>query len=116
MNSESKVHQLYSMIFNEEPDSDTLKSLLMIFHDHNDSMEYLEINLRNSDKFKRLSEKLEVELEIAELYYILLNRKPDIEGLNFFKSQVIEQNKSLDWVKESILDSKEYKKIKTSKK
>jgi hypothetical protein len=109
MNSESKIYELYYMIFNEEPDSDTLKSLLIIFHEHNDSIDYLEANLRNSHKFKILSKKLEVELEIAELYYILLNRKPDNEGLDFFKNQVIVNKKSLDWVKESILGSEEYK-------
>ena len=109
MNAESQICKLYSMFFNENPDSDTLESLLKNFHEHDDSIDYLEISLRNSDKFKLLSEKLEVELEIAELYYILLNRKPDIDGLAFFTNQIIEQNKSLDWVSEAITDSEEYK-------
>ena len=109
MNAEFQISELYSMLFNESPSSDTLKSLLKVFHEHDNSMDYLETSLRNSDKFKLLSEKLEIELGVAELYYILLNRKPDKDGLSFFTNQIIEQNKSLDWVSESIKDSEEYK-------
>ena len=111
MNPESQVSELYSMLFNENIDPDTLKSLLKIFHDHDDSIDYIENNLRNSDKFKLLTKTLELELEIAEQYYILLNRKPDTDGLNFFRNQIVEQNKSIDWVSENIKNSDEYKKI-----
>ena len=111
MNPESQVSELYSMLFNENIDPDTLKSLLKIFHDHDDSIDYIENNLRNSDKFKLLTKTLELELEIAEQYYILLNRKPDTDGLNFFRNQIAEQNKSIDWVSENIKNSDEYKKI-----
>ena len=109
MNPKNQISKLYFLLFNENPDSDTLESLLKIFNDHNGSMDYLENYLRNSEKFKKLSIELEKELEIAELYYILLNRKPDIEGLSFFKNQLVNENKSIDWVKESIIDSNEYK-------
>ena len=111
MNDESQISELYSMLFDESPDSDTLKSLLKVFHEHDNSMDYLEDNLRKSDKFKLLSEKLEVELGVAELYYMLLNRKPDKDGLSFFTNQIIEQKKSLDWVSESIKNSDEFKSI-----
>ena len=111
MNPESQVSELYSMLFNENIEPDTLKSLLKIFHDHDDSIDYIENNLRNSDKFKLLTKTLELELEIAEQYYILLNRKPDTDGLNFFRNQIVEQNKSIDWVSENIKNSDEYKKI-----
>tara|TARA_B100000378_G_scaffold272046_1_gene263280 strand:+ start:120 stop:461 length:342 start_codon:yes stop_codon:yes gene_type:complete len=111
MNIESQVSELYSMLFNENIEPDTLKSLLKIFHDHDDSIDYIENNLRNSDKFKLLTKTLELELEIAEQYYILLNRKPDTDGLNFFRNQIVEQNKSIDWVSENIKNSDEYKKI-----
>ena len=111
MNPESQVSELYSMLFNENIDLDTLESLLKIFHDHDDSIDYIENNLRNSDKFKLLTKMLELELEIAEQYYILLNRKPDTDGLNFFRNQIVEQNKSIDWVSENIKNSDEYKKI-----
>tara|TARA_B100000749_G_C18278303_1_gene403301 strand:- start:55 stop:396 length:342 start_codon:yes stop_codon:yes gene_type:complete len=111
MNPESQVSELYSMLFNENIDPDTLESLLKIFHDHDDSIDYIENNLRNSDKFKLLTKMLELELEIAEQYYILLNRKPDTDGLNFFRNQIVEQNKSIDWVSENIKNSDEYKKI-----
>jgi len=111
MNPESQVSELYSMLFNENIDPDTLESLLKIFHDHDDSIDYIENNLRNSDKFKLLTKMLELELEIAEQYYILLNRKPDTDGLYFFRNQIVEQNKSIDWVSENIKNSDEYKKI-----
>ena len=111
MNPESQVSELYSMLFNENIEPDTLKSLLKIFHDHDDSIDYIENNLRNSDKFKLLTKTLELELEIAEQYYILLNRKPDTDGLYFFRNQIVEQNKSIDWVSENIKNSDEYKKI-----
>ena len=111
MNPESQVSELYSMLFNENIDPDALESLLKIFHDHDDSIDYIENNLRNSDKFKLLTKTLELELEIAEQYYILLNRKPDTDGLNFFRNQIVEQNKSIDWVSENIKNSDEYKKI-----
>ena len=111
MNHESQVSELYSMLFNENIDLDTLESLLKIFHDHDDSIDYIENNLRNSDKFKLLTKMLELELEISEQYYIILNRKPDTDGLNFFRNQIAEQNKSIDWVSENIKNSDEYKKI-----
>ena len=111
MNHESQVSELYSMLFNENIDPDALESLLKIFHDHDDSIDYIENNLRNSDKFKLLTKTLELELEIAEQYYILLNRKPDTDGLYFFRNQIVEQNKSIDWVSENIKNSDEYKKI-----
>ena len=109
MDSKSQIYELYSMIFNEKPDDATLESLLNTFNQQNNSIDNLETYLRDSDKFKKLSIELEKELEVAELYYILLNRKPDIEGLSFFKNQLVNENKSIDWVKESIIDSNEYK-------
>ena len=107
MNPESQISELYFLLFNENPDTATLESLLKIFHDH--SMDYLENNLRNSNKFKLLSERLEIELQIAELYYILLNRKPEKDGITYFTNQIVEHNKSLNWVSESIKNSDEYK-------
>ena len=46
MNPESQISELYFLLFNENPDSATLESLLKISHDH--SMDYLENTLRNS--------------------------------------------------------------------
>ena len=109
MDTESKISELYIMIFNVEPDKDTLKSLSNTFNEQNNSIDSLENYLRHSEKFKKLSIELEKELEIAKLYYILLNHKPDIEGLSFFKNQVINENKTIDWVKEEIVNSDEYK-------
>ena len=78
-------------------------------YEQNNSIEHIEKYLRSTEKFKKLSIELQIELEISELYYILLNRKPDLEGLSFFKNQLITENKSITWVKESIIDSDEYK-------
>ena len=109
MDTISQICKLYFMLFNENPDPNMLKSLLKIFHAHNDSIDYLETNLRDSDQFKLLSKTLEIELEISELYYILLNRKPDVNGLTFFKNQMIKYDKSLNWVDETLKNSDEYK-------
>jgi len=109
MSDKSKINERYLMIFNEKPDEDMQKSLLKIFNEQNNSIEYIEKYLRSTEKFKKLSIELQIELEISELYYILLNRKPDTEGLSFFKNQLINEKKSIDWVKESIINSDEYK-------
>ena len=47
MNPKNQISKLYFLLFNENPDSDTLESLLKIFNDHNGSMDYLENYLRN---------------------------------------------------------------------
>jgi hypothetical protein len=109
MSDKSQISELYWMIFNEKPDEGMQKLLLKIFNEQNNSIEYIENYLRNSNKFKKLSIELQTELEISELYYTLLNRKPDTEGLYFFKNQLINEKKSIDWVKESIINSDEYK-------
>lgn len=109
MNIENKIYELYFMIFNESPNSDTLKSLLKVFLENDNSLDHLENYLRTSEKFKNLSKKLEIELEISILYYSLLNRKPDVDGVIFFRDQILKHNKSLDWVKKNITDSDEYK-------
>ena len=109
MSDKSQILERYLMIFNEKPDEDMQKSLLKIFNEQNNSIEYIEKYLRSTEKFKKLSIELQIELEISELYYILLNRKPDTEGLSFFKNQLINEKKSIDWVKESIINSDEYK-------
>ena len=109
MKDESKIQELYSMIFNEKPDSETYELLTLHYKQNKNSIDSVENYLRSSEKFKQVFVKLEIELEIAELYYNILERMPDKEGLSFFKNQIIEGNKSLDWVKESILNSDEYK-------
>ncbi len=114
MKDESKIQELYSMIFNENPDSETLESLLKIFHEqNNNSMDAVEYYLRNGEKFKKLSYELEKELEIAELYYNILERMPDKKGLEFFKTQLLQNKKSLKLIEEEFRNSDEYKKITT---
>jgi len=98
--TESKISELYIMIFNVEPDKDTLKWLSNTFNEQNNSIDSLENYLRHSEKFKKLSIELKKELEITKLYYILLNHNLDIEDSSFFKNQVINENKTIDWVKE----------------
>lgn len=86
MNAESQISDLYSMLFNESPDSDTLESLLKVFHEHDNSMDYLEVSLRDSDKFKLLSEKLEIELGVAELLYVIKSQTRQSWTIFFYKS------------------------------
>ena len=109
MDYKSQINELYFMLFNETPDSNNMESLLKKIHNNDNSIDYLENYLRNSDSFKILSKTLEIELEISELYYILLNRKPDTEGLTFFKNEIIQHDKSLNWVSTTLKNSDEYK-------
>lgn len=109
MEIKDQIIKVYKTIFEEVPDSETCNLLINHYKQNDNSIDSIENHLRNSEKFKKLSNELEIELEIAELYYNILERMPDKEGLDFFKNQIIEQNKSLEWVKESIINSDEYK-------
>jgi len=60
MSDKSKINERYLMIFNEKPDEDMQKSLLKIFNEQNNSIEYIENYLRNSNKFKKLSIELQI--------------------------------------------------------
>ena len=88
MDIKSQIINLYEVIFNEIPDSDTCESLIRHYKQNNNSIDSVENYLRSSEKFKKLSIELEMELDIAELYYNILERMPDKEGLNFYKNQL----------------------------
>jgi len=109
MNIESKITDLYKIIFNEIPDSNTYDSLIHHYKQNDNSMDSVEEYLRNSEKFKKLSAELEKELEVAELYYNILERMPDKEGLNFYKNQLLQNNKSLEWITNEMKNSNEFK-------
>ena len=109
MDIESKITNVYKIIFDEIPDSDTYDSLIHHYKQNNNSMDSVEGYLRNSEKFKKLSAELEKELEVAELYYNILERMPDKEGLNFYKNQLLQNNKSLEWITNEMKNSNEFK-------
>lgn len=109
MNSESKIKELYHMIFEKSPNSDYLQELINIYTQNNDSLSAVEETIRNSYDFKNLTIILEKKLEVVELYYSILHRKPDLDGLNYFTNQVIQNKKSFSWVEEQIKNSDEYK-------
>ena len=109
MNTESKIINVYKMIFDEVPDSDTYDSLILNYKQNNNSIDSVEEYLRNTEEFKKLSAELEKELEVAELYYNILERMPDKKGLNFYKNQLLQNNKSLEWITNEIKSSNEFK-------
>jgi hypothetical protein len=109
MNIESKITNVYKIIFDEIPDSDTYDSLIHHYKQNSNSMDSVEEYLRNSEKFKKLSAELEKELEVAELYYNILERMPDKKGLNFYKNQLLQNNKSLEWITNEMKNSNEFK-------
>ena len=109
MKDESKIQELYSMIFNEKPDSETYELLTLHYKQNKNSIDSVENYLRSSEKFKQVFEKLEIELEIAELYYNILERMPDKEGLNFYKNQLLQNNKSLKSIEDEFKNSDEFK-------
>ena len=109
MDLKSQITNLYEIIFEEIPDPDTLKSLILHYNQNNNSIHAVENYLRSGEKFKKLSVELETELKVAELYYNILERMPDEEGLNFFKNQLLQNTKSLELIKEEFKNSDEFK-------
>ena len=109
MNIKSQITNLYEIIFEEIPDPGTLESLILHYKQNNNSIDAVENYLRSGEKFKKLSVELETELKVAELYYNILERMPDKEGLNFFKNQLLQNTKSLELIKEEFKNSDEFK-------
>jgi len=56
---------------------------------------------------KSSREKLLIELEIVELYYDVLGREPDSNGLAFYKNKILKEGKTIEWVKTALLNSTE---------
>ena len=109
MDTKSQITNLYETIFEEIPDPDTLESLILHYKQNNNSIDAVENYLRNDKKFKKLSVELETELKVAELYYNILERMPDEEGMNFYKNQLLQNNKSLKSIEDEFKNSDEYK-------
>ena len=117
MDTKSQITNLYETIFEEIPDPDTLESLILRYKQNNNSIDAVENYLRSDKKFKKLSVELETELKVAELYYNILERMPDEEGMNFYKNQLLQNNKSLKSIEDEFKNSDEYKsKISTKNK
>jgi len=109
MDTKSQITNLYEIIFEEIPDPDTLESLILRYKQNNNSIDAVENYLRSDKKFKKLSVELETELKVAELYYNILERMPDEEGMNFYKNQLLQNNKSLKSIEDEFKNSDEYK-------
>ena len=109
MDTESKIINVYKMIFDEVPDSDTYDSLILNYKQNNNSIDSVEEYLRNTEEFKKLSAELEKELEVAELYYNILERMPDKEGLDFYKIQLLHNTKSVESLTKEFKNSDEFK-------
>ena len=109
MDTKSQITNLYEIIFEEIPDPGTLESLILHYKQNNNSIDAVENYLRSDKKFKKLSVELETELKVAELYYNILERMPDEEGMNFYKNQLLQNNKSLKSIEDEFKNSDEYK-------
>ena len=109
MDTKSQITNLYEIIFEEIPDPGTLESLILHYKQNNNSIGAVENYLRSDKKFKKLSVELETELKVAELYYNILERMPDEEGMNFYKNQLLQNNKSLKSIEDEFKNSDEYK-------
>jgi hypothetical protein len=55
MDTKSQITNLYEIIFEEIPDSDTLESLILRYKQNNNSIDAVENYLRSDKKFKKLS-------------------------------------------------------------
>ena len=109
MDIKSQIINLYEVIFNEIPDSNTQELLISHYKKNNNSIDSVENYLRSGEKFKKLSVELETELKVAELYYNILERMPDEKGMNFYKNQLLQNNKSLKSMEDEFKNSDEYK-------
>jgi len=109
MDTKSQITNLYEIIFEEIPDPGTLESLILHYKQNNNSIDAVENYLRSDKKFKKLSVELETELKVAELYYNILERMPDEKGMNFYKNQLLQNNKSLKSIEDEFKNSDEYK-------
>ena len=116
MDTESKIKNLYKNIFEEIPDSDTYDSLLLHYKQNNNSIDSVEEYLRNTKEFEKLSIELEKELEVAELYYNILERMPDKEGLDFYKTQHLHNIESVESLTKEFKNSDEFKEKKLKEK
>ena len=117
MDTKSQITNLYEIIFEEIPDPGTLESLILHYKQNNNSIDAVENYLRSGEKFKKLSVELETELKVAELYYNILERMPDEKGMNFYKNQLLQNNKSLKSIEDEFKNSDEFKeKISNEKK
>ena len=117
MDIKSQITDLYEVIFEEIPDPDTLESLILHYKQNNNSIDTVENYLRSGEKFKKLSVELETESKVAELYYNILERMPDEKGMNFYKNQLLQNNKSLKSIEDEFKNSDEFKeKISNGKK
>ena len=50
-----------------------------------------------------------IEWKIADLYRDILHRSPDSAGMNYYREEIINNGKSLQWVEESLRNSQEAK-------
>ena len=71
------------------------------------SIEEIENLIKNSEEYKSL--KINTK-EITNLYLKLLERQPDIEGLNYYRN-LLKEGKSIEEIENLIKKSEEYKSL-----
>ena len=54
-------------------------------------------------------EQLKTELKITELYYEILKRQPDPAGMEYYKSKILKEGKSFEWLEKVLHASPEAK-------
>ncbi len=71
---------------------------------------------RKDDFFNELKEKLHNEFKIEEqirnAYMEILKRELDLVGLRTYKEKIITENKTIEWLKDILKNSREVKRFK----
>jgi len=104
---ESKISEYYQNYLNREPDPAGLGFYKQRILEGN-SFEWVEEQIKNSNEAKAIQFELEFEQKINEFYNKYLNREPDVEGLEYYKQEIIE-GASYDSIESEFKNSDEAK-------
>jgi len=107
----SSIHSYYIEFLKREPDSFELAEYKTQFLENGKTLEWIEQDIKNSQEAKYLNNNAELERNITEYYIKYLHRTPDLPGLIYFKTQFLENGKTLEWIEQAIKNSEEAKSL-----
>jgi len=107
----STITTSYFQFLQRQPEKFELEQFKTQVLENGKTLEWVKISIQNSEEAKSLTHGAEIESQITEFYVEYLHRTPDIIGLVYFKTQVLENGKTLEWVKNAIQNSEEAKNL-----
>jgi len=109
--SESIVNNTFFEYLGRLPNDSELEFYKNEILQNDKSALWVQKSIMSSNEFEDLSYEKKLEKQITDLYKTILNRPPDELGLNYFKLQILENDKTIDWVRDAIMNSEEAKSI-----